>query len=154
MCSLWFMLFVHTLRCVHMIFQLYESRSQLISPQKTPMKNILPPLLRGLEPRPFHHNSSALTTELSPLPQGSDVSFFDNLYESRTHRVSLQRVDGVVESEPLVVRQHAVFFSQAADGLAFPTEPRFHIGVDLIVQLTIVAGNKQKVFTSPLAASF
>ena len=47
----------------------YRNKSQ--HRKLTMEKKILPPLLQGFEPRPFDHESGALTTELSSLPWGT-----------------------------------------------------------------------------------
>ena len=54
----------------------YRNKSQ--HRMSTLEKKILPPLLQGFEPATFHHESGALTTELSPPLRVSRVEYLRN----------------------------------------------------------------------------
>lgn len=74
---------------------------------------------------------------LAPLLRGQ---FRDSL----THCVSLQCVDGVVETQALVVWQHAIFLPQTPAGLTSSAEPGLDVGVHLVVQPAVVPEHKDR----------
>ena len=55
----------------------YRNKSQ--HRKLAPEKKILPPPLQRFDPRPFSHESDALTTELSPLPRMGFTELIDTI---------------------------------------------------------------------------